>query len=117
MADQSRSLTIPIPIFDGENYDFWRIKIKTVLKAHDLWEVVIKGFVILEDPSTLNAGQRKELKENKIKDARALNILQQALSDTFFPRIAEANNSKMHGKFWKKSLKAMKRYAPLNYKL
>ena len=84
MADQSCSLAIPIPIFYGENYYFWSIKIKTFLEAHDLWDVVSEGSVIPEDSSTLNVSQQKELKENKIKDSQALSMLQQVLSDTFF---------------------------------
>ncbi|GAV87471.1 DUF4219 domain-containing protein [Cephalotus follicularis] len=32
-----------IPVFSGENFDFWSIKIKTILRAYDLWEVVENG--------------------------------------------------------------------------
>ena len=29
-----------IPIFDGEKYDFWSIKMVTILKTRKLWSVV-----------------------------------------------------------------------------
>ena len=29
-----------IPIFDGDNYSFWRIKMKTILRTQKLWKVV-----------------------------------------------------------------------------
>ena len=29
-----------IPIFDGEKYDFWSIKMTTILKTRKLWSVV-----------------------------------------------------------------------------
>ena len=28
------------PQFNGENYDFWSIKMKTILIAYDLWDVI-----------------------------------------------------------------------------
>ncbi|KAH1115101.1 hypothetical protein J1N35_008479 [Gossypium stocksii] len=30
----------PPPIFAGENYHIWEVKMKTYLQAHDLWNVV-----------------------------------------------------------------------------
>ena len=73
---------------------FWSIKIKTFFQALDLWEIVIEGFVDHEDMSTLDAAQKKELKENRMKDSRAFSYLQQAVSDTIFPRIAGAISAK-----------------------
>ena len=32
-----------VPIFGGENYDFWKIKIKTLLRSHGLWRYVDEG--------------------------------------------------------------------------
>ena len=43
---------------------------------------------------TLTAAQKKELKENKQKDSRALFTLQQAVDDTIFPRIIGATSAK-----------------------
>ena len=31
---------LPPPVFNGENYPIWIVKMKTYLKARDLWEVV-----------------------------------------------------------------------------
>ena len=28
------------PQFNGENYDFWSVKIETILIAYDLWDVI-----------------------------------------------------------------------------
>lgn len=33
-----------IPIFDGDKYEFWRIKMTTIFKTRKLWTVVEKGF-------------------------------------------------------------------------
>ncbi|XP_017434450.1 uncharacterized protein LOC108341265 [Vigna angularis] len=43
---------------------------------HYLWDIIEEGFTIPEDTSTLTIAQKKELKENKQKDSRALFVLQ-----------------------------------------
>jgi Domain of unknown function (DUF4219) len=35
------SMTNPtLPLFKGENYEFWSIKMRTMLKSHGLWGLV-----------------------------------------------------------------------------
>ncbi|XP_014524278.1 uncharacterized protein LOC106780494 [Vigna radiata var. radiata] len=67
---------------------------KTFFCSQDLWDIIEEGFTIPEDTSTLTAAQKKELKENKQKDSRALFVLQQAIDDTIFPRIIGATSAK-----------------------
>ena len=93
MVDAFRS-SILIPIFRGENYDFWSIKMKTYFCAQDLWDIVSKGFTIPEDISILFVPQKKELKENKQKDSLVLLALQLSLGDKLFPRIIGAQSAK-----------------------
>jgi len=85
MANTIQPSSMIIPTFNGENYNFWSIKVKTFFRSQDLWEIVDEGLTIPADISTLNAAQKKELKENKQKDAKALFFLQQAVADIIFP--------------------------------
>ena len=39
----------PILIFEGETYDFWKIKIKTLLRSHGLWIYVDEGYQEYKD--------------------------------------------------------------------
>ncbi|XP_076918766.1 uncharacterized protein LOC143579303 [Bidens hawaiensis] len=73
-------------VFKGEGYEFWCIRVKTVLRSHDLWECVTSVF---------NARDTDEarLTENRRKDARALALIQQAVHDTIFSRIAAAETA------------------------
>ncbi|XP_078149674.1 uncharacterized protein LOC144544991 [Carex rostrata] len=73
-----------IPLFKGENYEFWSIKMKTLFKSHGLWDLVETG-VPTEGPN---------LQENQRKDARALFFMQQSVHDTIFSKIAAATTSK-----------------------
>ena len=55
-----------IPIFNGDNYQFWSIKMKTLFLSYDLWDLVENGMNEY-DVERLTAAQRNEMKENKKK--------------------------------------------------
>ncbi|CAB4303545.1 unnamed protein product [Prunus armeniaca] len=62
------------PIFNGSNYDFWRIKMCTIFKSHKLWDMVENGYeqpVKKEDGEALTVAQKLTLEENVAKDAKA----------------------------------------------
>ncbi|RXH88091.1 hypothetical protein DVH24_042162 [Malus domestica] len=46
--DKSCISELKAPIFHGGNYDFWSIKMRTIFKSHDLWNLIEKGYEILE---------------------------------------------------------------------
>ncbi|XP_076882641.1 uncharacterized protein LOC143531179 [Bidens hawaiensis] len=77
----------PLPIFKGEGYEFWNIRMKTLLISHDMWDFVKSGFN--EEDADL-----PRLRENRMKDARALSLIQKAVHDEVFSRIAAAITSK-----------------------
>jgi len=55
MATTNQTSSISIPIFTGENYDFWSVKMKTFFHSQDLWDIIEEGFTIPEDTSTPTA--------------------------------------------------------------
>lgn len=83
-----------IPIFNGENYEFWSIKMNTFFFSQDLGDLVESGYVGPEDAATLTTAQKAELKDNRKKDSKALFVMQQAIHESFFSRIVAAKNSK-----------------------
>nr|XP_043633481.1 uncharacterized protein LOC122604674 [Erigeron canadensis] len=77
----------PILIFKGEGYEYWCIRMKTILRSRDLWETVETG--ISESGSDQN-----QVKAMKKKDALAMAIIQQVVHDQLFSRIAAATTAK-----------------------
>ena len=73
-----------VPMFKGENYEFWSIKMSTLFKSHGLWDLIDKG-VPNPDPNP---------QETTKRDARALFFIQQAVHDTIFSKIAAATSAK-----------------------
>lgn len=75
-----------IPMFKCENYHFWSIKMKILFKSQELWELVDQGYSDADIDVV-------RLRKNKKKDSKALFIIQQAMHDTIFSRIAEAKTA------------------------
>ena len=96
------------PQFNGENYDFWSVKMETILIAYDLWNVIelgihtdsgltaeskTEGGEVESEKTSSSKGKTVESeeatvsKEARIKNAKALSIIQGELTDELFPRI------------------------------
>jgi len=87
MAANSNSNSQHLPIFKGMNYHFWSLKMKTLFKSQELWDLVESGFA---DPVE---GQVQWLHENRKKDSKVLFLIQQDLHDDIFPRISAVETS------------------------
>ena len=72
MASGSSIAQPQIPIFSGKNYEFWAIKMKTLFCSQGIWDLIEKGFIELQDESTLSQDEKDKLQDNKKKDAKAL---------------------------------------------
>ncbi|KAL4385320.1 hypothetical protein GQ457_15G022950 [Hibiscus cannabinus] len=77
----------PPPIFVGENYHLWVVKMKTYLQAYDLWEVVEMD----RDPPAMRANptlaQMRQHSEKCAKKHKAMSCIQNGVSDVIFTRI------------------------------
>ena len=83
-----------IPIFEGENYDFWCINMKTLFISQDVWELVENGYENYDSQENLTNTQKEELKKNRKIDGKALLFIQQGVGNTIFPRIMRASKAK-----------------------
>ncbi|KAJ6893153.1 hypothetical protein NC652_027230 [Populus alba x Populus x berolinensis] len=92
--NSSQSISMPLPIFDGSDYDLWGKKMMTLFKSQNLTDIVEKGLNKPTNISILEEAQQKELEVRKQKDASALYLIQQSLAITIFPRISEASTAK-----------------------
>lgn len=65
---------------------------KTLFKSQELWDIVEQGFE--DSPRIQVADNITRLRELRKKDAKALFLVQQALAEEIFPRIAATTTSK-----------------------
>ncbi|KAJ6416346.1 hypothetical protein OIU84_002240 [Salix udensis] len=74
-----QSIPVPLPIFDGTDYDLWEEKMITLFKSQNLWGIV---------------QQDRNEKKNEQKEASALYLIQQSLAQNVFRRITGASTAK-----------------------
>ncbi|KAM1223589.1 hypothetical protein ACFX2G_043549 [Malus domestica] len=73
----------------------------TIFKSHGLWKLVEKGITVSETKKKKVEGSSEEEEDDEkmvaayMQDAKALGIIQNAVSDQIFPRIANADSAKM----------------------
>ncbi|KAK4395553.1 hypothetical protein Sango_1709600 [Sesamum angolense] len=84
---------ISVPIFSGQNYDYWTIKMKTYFQSQKLWEIVEEGVTLPEDSSTSSSAEKGKLENKKAKDSEVLYYIKQQW-DHIFPRISVATSAK-----------------------
>nr|CAD1839746.1 unnamed protein product [Ananas comosus var. bracteatus] len=59
-----------LPIFGGENYEFWKIKMRTLLIAQGLWSIVEGGYTEPPDESQLTNAEKEMLNSNRTRMQR-----------------------------------------------
>ena len=87
------------PFFDGNNYDYWKIRMSAHLKAmsRKLWRVVSDGYVILDSKNLTPLDE-----ENEILNDQGVNVLFSALDVSEFNRVKSLTNS---NEIWKKLMR------------
>ncbi|KAI5353003.1 hypothetical protein L3X38_005895 [Prunus dulcis] len=95
------------PILNGENYEFWSIRMKIIFKSHGIWELVEKRIGSSDSKGADESDTKQKEKEESsgsgkmaiaeilMKDAKALGLIQGAVSEEIFPRISHEESS--HG--------------------
>ncbi|KAL5698161.1 hypothetical protein ACHQM5_029234 [Ranunculus cassubicifolius] len=91
MASSSKNI---VPEFNGENYDFWCVRMKTLFISRDLLEYVEDGYEEAKDKEEMSVADLAKWKEHIKKDAKALQLIQEGVTTTIFPRIINAKTSK-----------------------
>jgi len=82
------------PIFDGENYQLWAVKMETYLDVMDLWEAVEEDYEVHPLPNNPTVAQIKNHKERKTRKSKAKACLFAAVSTTIFTRIMSLQSAK-----------------------
>ena len=68
MKGSSSSNELKAPVFDEENYDFWRIRMTTFFKSYYLWDMVQNGY---ELPEMEVDALEEDFTETQLKDTEA----------------------------------------------
>ena len=83
-----------VPTLNNNNYDNWSIKMKALLGAHDVWDVIEKGYNEPQNEASLSQSEKDSLKDSRKKDKKALFLIYQALDDDNFEKISDTTSAK-----------------------
>jgi hypothetical protein len=79
----SQTLNI-VPAFDGTNYDYWKARMRFILKSIKCWSIVETGWTKLADAAL----ELVPHKNARLSNDKALHALCQALSPSEFAKIS-----------------------------
>jgi len=82
------------PLFTGQNFGVWAVKMETYLKALDLWEIVESDRQPTPLGNNPTIAQMKFFNEEKAKRFKALSCLHNAVSEDIFTRIMACKSAK-----------------------
>jgi hypothetical protein len=74
-----------LPVFDGSNYTFWKIRMKAYLKSVDVWHIVESGWI---NPNKAIAEFSKDEKSASSANDKALHAIYTSLCHEEFGRIS-----------------------------
>lgn len=88
------SFTLKAPVFSGQNYVIWSVKMKAYLRVFGLWDVVESNAEPDPLPRNPTLAQMRHHSEAVAKKFKALTCIHSALSDELFSRIMTCNTAK-----------------------
>ncbi|PKI50054.1 hypothetical protein CRG98_029554 [Punica granatum] len=88
------------PVFDGENYQAWTVKIIPFMEGSDMWEAVETDYEIPPLPNNPTLALIKLHKEKTTRKAKS--CLYVAVSPTIFAKIHCRRRNHSHYKCWRK---------------
>ncbi|KAJ8771210.1 hypothetical protein K2173_026005 [Erythroxylum novogranatense] len=86
-ASGSNFSPITPPVFDGENYQAWAVKMTAYMEGCDMWEAVESDYAVDPLPENPTLNQLKFQKEKITRKAKAKSCLYATVSPTIFTRI------------------------------
>ncbi|XP_048130817.1 uncharacterized protein LOC125313886 [Rhodamnia argentea] len=94
MASTSNLFPLQYPRLTKENYGNRASRMKALLGAYSVWEVVNNGYDEPDDEVTMNQNRRNALEKIRSKDQHAPSIIYQCLDDSMFEKVSNASTSK-----------------------
>ncbi|XP_016549116.2 uncharacterized protein LOC107848917 [Capsicum annuum] len=97
------------PVFDGENYQAWAVKMQAYLEACDLWVAVEEDYEVLPLPENPTMAQIRAHKERRTTKPKAKSCFFVAVSTIIFSSVMTCKSAKEIWDFLKKEYKGDER--------
>jgi len=91
-SPMARNFMAAPPVFSGENYQIWSVKMKFYLEASGLWDVVMFEIQPLQEDPTV--AQIRNYNDEAIRRAKVKTCIHSTISDVVFTRIMTCETTK-----------------------
>ena len=99
MKFEASSSQIAPPVFDGENYRFWTVKMETCQEALDLWKAMEEDYEVPSLPNNPTVAQSRSHTERKTRKSKAIASLFDVVSQPFSRESCLSKQLKKFGLF------------------
>ncbi|GKV29221.1 hypothetical protein SLEP1_g38166 [Rubroshorea leprosula] len=82
------------PLFTGQNYNIWAIKMKAFLRGNDVWDSVENGFNPLRLPNNPTVAQLEQHVDYVQASYKAISFIHSSVADFVFLRIMRVETAK-----------------------
>ena len=91
MSNYEREASIRPPIFDGTNFNYWKVRVTAYLQSlgTEVWDIIETGYTFPSATPT-DAAEKKKYETN----AKAVNTLRGCLSQTEFVKVMQYKSAK-----------------------
>jgi len=90
---------VQVPLFEGENYDFWAVKMKTLFTSLDVLKIVKEGYEELAATTKATTTQYEELKKKNHKCWSSRHDSKRSLNSHISKNYESKNNKASMGNF------------------
>ena len=101
MEGEGNFSQVALPLFDGEGYDLWSVRMQSYLEGLDLWDAVEENYVVQSLPENPTMAQTKNHKEGKTRKAKVKSCLFVGVSKMIQTRIMTLKSPKKIWEFLK----------------
>ncbi|XP_026413196.1 uncharacterized protein LOC113308947 [Papaver somniferum] len=79
--------SIKVPVFEGKNFEHWRLQMENIFTYQEVWDIVKDGYVEPAEGVVLEGAARILLTENGKKNSKVTYILHQGIHESLTDRV------------------------------
>lgn len=86
--------SIKVPVFEGKNFEHWRLQMENIFTYQEVWDIVRDGYVEPPEGAVVEGAAQTLLTENKKKNSKATYILHQGVHESLMDRVIYIKKAK-----------------------
>ncbi|XP_026409890.1 uncharacterized protein LOC113304986 [Papaver somniferum] len=86
--------SIKVPLFEGKNFEHWRLQMENIFTYQEVWDIVKDGYVEPVEGAVVEEAAQTLLTENIKKNFKATYIIHQGIHESLMERVIYIKQAK-----------------------